>query len=38
MAGKEFAAIAGPDILFTDIRGVFYKDENLKKMFSYLTL
>lgn len=38
MAGKEFAAIAGPDILFIDIKGVFHKNEKLKKLFNYLTL
>ena len=38
MAGKEFAGIAGPDVLFIDIKGVFHKDDNFKKMFRYLTL
>lgn len=38
MATKEFAAVAGPNVLFIDIKGAFYKDTSMRQMFNYLTL
>ena len=35
---REFSAIADPAILFIDIKGVFHRDEQMKKLFNYITL
>jgi len=35
---REFSAIAGEKVLFIDIKGVFHRDEQMKKLFNYITL
>jgi UDP-N-acetyl-D-mannosaminuronate dehydrogenase len=37
-AKEELRHLAGPDVVFVDIKGVFYKDPDFKKMFRYITL
>lgn len=38
MVDTEFAAVAGPGILFIDIKGIFYKDAAMHRQFNYVTL
>ncbi|AGB02190.1 nucleotide sugar dehydrogenase [Methanoregula formicica] len=38
MADREFAAVAGPGILFVDIKGVFHRNARMRSQFRYITL
>jgi UDPglucose 6-dehydrogenase/UDP-N-acetyl-D-galactosamine dehydrogenase len=37
-AKEELRHLAKPDVVFVDIKGIFYKDPDFKKMFRYITL